>query len=79
MGASEVEAFLTYLAVDREVAASTQNQAFGALLFLYREVLRIPLKTSFQFVGAKRSKRLPVVLTKTAVQQIFYAFQATSS
>ena len=35
-GASEVEAFLTYLAVDREVAASTQNQAFGALLFLYR-------------------------------------------
>ena len=71
MGASEVKAFLTYLAVDREVAASTQNQAFSALLFLYREVLQIPLKTSFQFVGARRPKRLPVVLTKTEIQQIF--------
>ena len=79
MGASDVEAFLPYLAVDREVAASTQNQALSALLFLYRKVLQIPLKTSFQFVGAKRSKRMPVVLTKTGVKQIFYAFQATSS
>jgi len=40
-------------------------------LFLYREVLQIPLKTRIQFVGAKRLKRLPVVLTKTEVQQIF--------
>ena len=71
MGASEVETFLTYLAVDRKVAASTQNQALSALLFLYREVLQIPIKTGFQFVGAKRPKHLPVVLTKSEIQQIF--------
>jgi site-specific recombinase XerD len=72
MSASEVKAFLTYLAVDREVAASNQNQAFSAILFLYREVLQIPLKkTSFQFVGAKKPKRLPAVLTKTGAQQMF--------
>ncbi|MCJ7700740.1 MAG: phage integrase N-terminal SAM-like domain-containing protein [Anaerolineales bacterium] len=62
MAAIEVEAFLTYLAVEREVAASTQNQAFSALLFLYREVLQNPLKTFFYFVGAKRPKPLPVIL-----------------
>jgi integron integrase len=71
MGSYDVEAFLTYLAVGREVAASTQNQAFSALLFLYREVLQIPLNTSFQYVGAKRPKSLPVVLTKSEIQQIF--------
>ena len=70
MGASEVEAFLTYLAVDRNVAASTQNLAFSALLFLYREVLLIPFKTNFQFLGAKMLKRLPGVLTKLEVQHI---------
>jgi len=71
MGTPEIEAFLTYLAVVREVAASTQNQALSALLFLYREVLQIPIETRFQFVGARRPKRLPVVLTKSEVQQIF--------
>jgi len=53
------------------VVASTQNQAHSALLFLYREVLQIPINTSFQYVGAKRPKRLPVVLTKSEVYQIF--------
>ncbi len=70
MAAPEVEAFLTYLAVDRNVAASTQNQALSAILFLYREVLQIPIETRIQFVGAKKPKRLPVVLTKSEVQQI---------
>ncbi len=70
MGASEVEAFLTYLAVERKVAASTQNQALSAILFLYREVLQKPVETGFQYIGAKRPKRLPVVLTKSEVQQI---------
>ena len=70
MAATEVEAFLTYLAVERKVAASTQNQALSAILFLYKEVLGKPVQTGFQYVGAKRPKRLPVVLTKSEVQQI---------
>ncbi len=70
MGELEIEAFLTHLAVNRNVAASTQNQAFSALLFLYREVLEKELA----FVNATRAKkpvRLPVVLTPEEVQAIF--------
>ena len=63
MGASEIEAFLTHLAVDRNVAASTQNQALSALLFLYREVLRKDVG-SVDAVRAKKPKRLPAVLTE---------------
>jgi site-specific recombinase XerD len=70
MATTEVKSFLTYLAVERKVAASTQNQALSAILFLYREVLQKPIETGFQFVSAKRPKRLPVVLTKLDVQQI---------
>ncbi|MCK4316796.1 MAG: integron integrase, partial [Anaerolineae bacterium] len=64
MGAAEIEAFLTYLAVDRNVAASTQNQALSALIFLYRQVLKQDLVGSIDSVRAKRPKRLPTVLTK---------------
>jgi len=70
MGATEVETFLTHLAVERKVAASTQNQALSAILFLYREVLDLPIETGFQYIGAKRPKHLPVVLTKSELQQI---------
>ncbi|NJN38702.1 MAG: integron integrase [Acaryochloridaceae cyanobacterium CSU_3_4] len=63
MGAPEVEAFLTYLAVDLKVAASTQNQALCALLFLYRYVLRQELGLSIDAVRAKKSRYLPTVLT----------------
>ncbi len=70
MAATEVEAFLTYLAVERKVAASTQNQALSAILFLDREVLGKTVETGFQYIGAKRPKRLPVVLTKSEVSQI---------
>ena len=69
MAEPEIEAFLTHLAVDRKVASSTQNQAFSALLFLYREVLGKELVK----VDAKRSrqpKRLPVVLTSDEVQSL---------
>jgi integron integrase len=62
MGQAELEAFLTHLAVDRNVAASTQNQALAALLFLYREVLQIDLPWLDGVVPAKRSTRLPVQL-----------------
>jgi hypothetical protein len=65
LGAAEVEAFLTYLAVERHVSASTQNQALGALLFLYRDVLRLQL-TGLDAVRARRSRRLPVVFSPPA-------------
>jgi len=70
MGVAEVEKYLTHLAAERQVAASTQNQALSAILFLYKEVLKTPLTTSFQFIGAKKPKRLPVVLTKGEVQRV---------
>jgi len=67
MGADEVQAFLTHLAVEGNVAAATQNQAFAALLFLYREVLQKSLGTIENVVRAKLPKRLPNVLTKDEV------------
>ena len=67
MGAAEVQTFLTYLAVERKVAASTQNQALSALLFLYREVLRVELPDLTNTVRAHKPKRLPTVLTRAEV------------
>ena len=70
MGAAEVEAFLTHLAVGRHVSASTQNQARSAILFLYREVLGIELPWLGEVVSAKMSRRLPVVLTEREVREL---------
>lgn len=70
MGAVEVRAFLTHLAVEGNVAASTQNQAFAALLFLYREFLGKPLDGLGDVVRAKQPKRLPDVLTKDEVRRV---------
>ena len=70
MGAPEVEAFLTHLAVNEHVAASTQNQALSALLFLYREVLKQDLGPVDAF-HAKKPKRLPTVLTRDEVCRLF--------
>ena len=67
MGAVEVEAFLSYLAVHNNVAASTQNQALAALLFLYRQVLGIELPWMESVVRARRSQRIPVVLSRDEV------------
>lgn len=64
MGAAEVEAFLTHLAVAGRVSASTQNQARSTLLFLYKEVLEIELPWLNSVAPAKRGRRLPVVLTQ---------------
>ena len=64
MGEEEISSFLTHLAVDRKVSASTQNQALSALLFLYKQVLAINLDWLDNVVRAKRPKRLPVVLTQ---------------
>jgi integron integrase len=70
LGASEVEAFLTSLAVRGRVAASTQNQAKSALLFLYREVLGIELPWLDGIEKAKAPARLPVVLTREEVSRV---------
>jgi integron integrase len=64
MASTEIAAFLTHLAVDQNVAASTQNQALSALLFLYRDVLNTPLDLPIDAMRAKKPKRWPTVLTK---------------
>lgn len=78
MGAAEVEAFLTHLAVERTVAASTQNQALAALLFLYREVLSVDLPWLDKFKPARKSERVPVVLTKEEAKFIIDQFSGTN-
>jgi integron integrase len=70
MGRAEVEAFLTHLAVAGRVAASTQNQAKSALLFLYKEVLASELPWLDGVQSAKRPARLPVVLTRAEVRAV---------
>jgi len=70
MGIPEIEAFLTHLAVKAEVAASTQNQAFSALIFLYREVLGIELDGRIDAMRAKKPQRLPTVLTQDEVRRV---------
>lgn len=70
MGAQEVEAFLSHLAVEGNVAASTQNQAKSALLFLYREVLEIDLPWLDNVTKARVPQRLPVVLTHAEVRSL---------
>ena len=70
MGSAQVERFLSHLAVDRNVAASTQNQALSALLFLYREVLKKDLEYPIDSIRAKRPKRLPTVMTKQEVRNV---------
>jgi len=64
MGVPEIEAFLSHLAVNLRVASSTQNQAFNALLFLYRNVLGIELNEKIQAIRAKKPKKLPTVMTE---------------
>jgi integron integrase len=63
LGAGHIETFLTHLAVDRNVSASTQNQALSALLFLYRDVLEIELPYLDKLTRAKKSTHVPVVFT----------------
>jgi len=70
MGAAEVEAFLTHLATEGHVSASTQNQAFSALLFLYRKVLHRELDAPVHALRAKESRHIPAVLTREEVRQV---------
>jgi integron integrase len=77
MGAAEVTAFLTHLASDREVSASTQNQALSALLFLYGQVLEVKLPWMDSIERAKRPVRVPVVLTVDEVRALLARLQGT--
>ena len=70
MGSEEITRYLTYLAVERKVAASTQNQAFSALMFLFRQVLKMPFQVDA--VRAQRPERLPVVLSVDEVRRVLH-------
>lgn len=63
LGVDEIRAYLTHLAIDKKVAASTQNVAFNALIFLYKQVLQIELPPIQGVLRAKKSKHLPVVFS----------------
>ncbi|WP_366514981.1 tyrosine-type recombinase/integrase [Solimonas terrae] len=78
LGAPEVAAFLSHLAVDRSVSASTQNQAKAALLFLYRHVLAVELSWLDEVIQAKPSRRLPVVLTTREVVALLGELSGTT-
>ena len=77
MGGPQVEAFLSHLATVGRVAASTQNQALSALLFLYREVLQVGLPWMDGVVRAKRPKHVPVVLTENEVRALLAHLEGT--
>ena len=77
MGIPEIEAFLTHLAVHEHVAASTQNQALQAILFLYREVLGWEITEPIHALRARKPKRLPTILTRREVQALFSYLSST--
>jgi len=78
LGGPEVTRFISYLATDRQVAASTQNQALSAILFLYREVLDIELPWMDGIVRAKQSIRVPTVMTAREVEMVMDRLQGPS-
>ena len=69
-GEEKIEAFLTYLARDRQVAASTENQAMNALVFLYKHVLKQPLSGEINADRARKQSRIPVVLTREETARV---------
>jgi site-specific recombinase XerD len=71
LGGAEVEAYLTFLAAERGVSASTHKQALSALLFLYREVLKLDLPWLAEIGRPRTERRLPVVLTHDEVAKLF--------
>jgi len=77
MGKSEIEAFLSHLATNRKVAASTQRQALNALVFLYKHVLDKPIGDNIAPLKAKKRPRPPVVMTKTEVRQVLNQMKGT--
>lgn len=77
MGVPEIQAYITYLATDQQVAASTQNQALSAILFLYRHVLLREIEFPTDVLRAKKPNRLPTVLTKAEAMAIIQGMKGT--
>ena len=77
MGAAEVQAFLSDLAVTQKVSASTQNQALNALVFLYDQVLHLELGFMDNLVRARRTTRLPLVMSRDEVCRVIAAMSGT--
>jgi integron integrase len=77
LGAAEIGAYLSYLATERQVAASTQNQALNALLFLYRRVLETPFPELDHLVRARKPSRLPVVFTREEARRVLAEMDGT--
>ncbi|OGO47911.1 MAG: integrase [Chloroflexi bacterium RBG_16_64_43] len=78
MAEPDIEAFLAYLAVHENVAASTQDQAMSAILFLYRNVLHRALNPSLEDLRARKPKRIPIVLARDEVRSVLHAMKGTS-
>ena len=74
---AEIEALFTYLAKDRNVSSSTQNQAFNVLLFLYNKVLNKPLDGKINAVRAKKPRRLPLVMTNEEAMRVTPVFASS--
>ena len=79
MGEKEISEYLSYLATDQKVAASTQNQALNAIVFLYKHVLRIEPGNFGDMEYDRKPKRLPTVMTKAEVGRILAAMLGTYS
>jgi integron integrase len=69
-GETKIEAFLTHLAVNRDIAPATQNQAMNALVFLYKKVLKIPLDQEINAIRATRKTNVPVVMTREETAKV---------
>jgi len=78
MGKLEIERFLSHLAVNRNVAASTQNQAFNAIMFLYKKVLDMPMDLDIRARRASKGKRLPTVLSKDEAKALLACMSGTA-
>lgn len=77
MGKLEIERFLSHLAVNRDVAASTQNQAFNAIMFLYKKVLGLEMDLDIRATRASKRKNLPTVLTKDEARALILSMSGT--
>ena len=78
MGAQEIQAFITHLATQRHLSASTQNQALSAIIFLYRHVLKIDIVLPSDVIRAEKSQTLPVVLTHQEAMTVINKMTGTS-
>jgi integron integrase len=78
MGKPEIERFLSHLAINRNVAPSTQNQAMNAILFLYKHVLDMPLDDRIDAIRSRKRKKLPTVLSQSEVRLLFGCMSGTN-